>query len=78
MSFTNNPILISLYDVITQALRPYRINSHAIKKNRSHAIEAHNEIIEALNVHDVDRASKAIEKHITTSLKDMENLDIKI
>ncbi len=74
VEISHNPLLISIYNSISDILRAYRLNSYSLSSSRYYAITLHQELIDALKARDSERAIKAVEHHINVSTENIDNI----
>jgi GntR family transcriptional repressor for pyruvate dehydrogenase complex len=71
---THNVLLIGIYKTITDSFVDYRTKSFSVKDNAIHALEPHNNIIQAILLKDVALATAEVANHIRISVEDIENV----
>ena len=69
---SHNPLVITIAEHLTNALRIYRKNVFSIFENQDHTIQPHREIIAALEAHSPERAVAALENHLNLAMEDIE------
>ena len=68
---TKNSYLINMYAIINTSLHTYRINSFSILENVRKVIVPHENIIKALEAHNIELAKSSIEYHLKDSEEDL-------
>jgi len=67
----NNPILVKIGRVLSDALMEYRTRSFAVRNYAVHALEPHEAIVQAIVRKDEKAAITALQRHLEVSLADM-------
>ena len=68
---SHNPLVISIAEQLTSAMRTYRKNVFSIIENQDHTIKPHQEIINAIVAHSPEKAVAALENHLNLAMEDI-------
>ena len=71
---SHSKTLIKLSEQTASTLEAYRNNAFAVHGNGIHAVEPHNEIVDALMHKDLERAQLAMKEHLKISLTDIKDV----
>lgn len=71
---SNNRLLIKLNRLLVEEFREYRAKAFSVEENIAHALPPHAAIVQAIHDHDTAAAIEATNRHLATSLEDIENV----
>lgn len=70
---SHNPLFVTINQQISDSMCSYRMHSFSIRANCINAVQPHQNIINAIEMRDVQKAEAAMASHIRVSLQDMAN-----
>lgn len=71
---SNNRLLTKLNRLLVEEFREYRTKAFSVEENVAHALPPHEAIVQAIHTHDTAAAIEATNRHLITSLEDIENV----
>lgn len=71
---SHNQLLSVINSHIVSSMEPYRNNSFAVNSNGVHAVQPHDEIVDAILRKDVEKAQSAMLEHLRISRLDIESV----